>query len=284
MGSAAERLRLASSARDARSGKFWAGVLAEYVGTMMFLLIAMGSIILQGNTAEDIHIALGVGLALAASIWVTGAASGGHLNPAVSFAMLLMRKISLLKFVTYALMQCFGAITGVAILRGVTPAARFGTFGTTVVNEMGGVTIGQGFGTEIMITFMLVLTVFACCDGDRTDLKGSAPLAIGLSVTIGHLFALHLTGASMNPARSLGSSAISGVWTHHWVYWVAPMIGAVVAGVLYDLLFAVDASPKKAADWFIKPDYTGKAERPQDPYKADGADEKDGKMQFDSEM
>jgi aquaporin-4 len=190
MGSAAEKLRLTSSGRDAKTGKFWAGVFAEYIGTMMFLLVAIGSILFQGDTAEDIHIALGVGLSLATSIWVTGAASGGHLNPAVSFAMLLMRKISLLKFFTYVLMQCFGAITGVAILRGVTPTGRYGTFGTTTVNEAQGVSLAQGLGTEVMITFMLVLTVFASCDGDRSDLKGSAPLSIGLAVSVGHLFAV----------------------------------------------------------------------------------------------
>ncbi|XP_064640410.1 aquaporin-5-like [Lineus longissimus] len=283
MGSAVEKLRIASSIKDAKTGKFWAGVFAEYIGMMMFLLIGIGSILFMGESSSGLHIALGVGLALATSIWITGNVSGGHLNPAVSFAMLLMRKISLLKFLMYVVMQCFGAATGVAILRGLTPSAHYGTFGTTTINEERGVTVGQGFGTEVMITFMLVLTVFACCDGKRMDLKGSAPLAIGLSVVIGHLFALHSTGASMNPARSLGSSAISGIWTHHWVYWVGPFLGAAVAGLLYDMLFAADATPQKTAAWFAKLDYPGEAAKLDTDDPQDVA-ENGGKMRYDSQM
>ena len=84
--------------------------------------------------------------------------------------------------------QCAGAISGAAILLGLTPGELRGSLGLTTLN--GAVTVEQGFGIEFLITFVLVLTVFACCDGKRTDNNGSAPLTIGFSVTLCHLFAV----------------------------------------------------------------------------------------------
>ncbi|XP_043546996.1 aquaporin-1-like [Chiloscyllium plagiosum] len=97
-----------------------------------------------------------------------------------------------------------------------------------------GVTPAQGLGVEIIITFQLVLCVFATTDKRRKDLSGSGPLAIGLSVAIGHLMAIGFTGCGMNPARSFGPAVITGNFKDHWVYWVGPIIGGVTAAFVYD--------------------------------------------------
>nr|KAF6319160.1 aquaporin 1 (Colton blood group) [Myotis myotis] len=105
-----------------------------------------------------------------------------------------------------------------------------------------GVNAGQGLGIEIIATLQLVLCVLATTDRRRRDLGGSAPLAIGLSVALGHLLAIDYTGCSINPARSFGSSVISNNFKDHWVFWVGPFIGAALAVLIYDFILAPRSS------------------------------------------
>ncbi|CAJ0927093.1 unnamed protein product [Ranitomeya imitator] len=105
-----------------------------------------------------------------------------------------------------------------------------------------GVTAGQGLGVEIMVTFQLVLCVVAVTDRRRRDISGSVPLAIGLSVALGHLIAIDYTGCGMNPARSFGSAVIAKNFQYHWIFslffWVGPMIGGAAAAIIYDFILA----------------------------------------------
>merc|ERR1712192_35904 len=110
-----------------------------------------------------------------------------------------------------------------------------------------------GFGIEFVITFVLVMVVFgaAADENNAASVKGSLPLAIGLSITACHLFAIPLTGASMNPARTLGSNANAGKWEDIWVYLLAPSLGGLVAGLLYQGVFAASSPSGDDSDIFV---------------------------------
>uniref|UniRef100_A0A2K5SEQ9 Aquaporin-1 n=1 Tax=Cebus imitator TaxID=2715852 RepID=A0A2K5SEQ9_CEBIM len=105
-----------------------------------------------------------------------------------------------------------------------------------------GVNSGQGLGIEIIGTLQLVLCVLATTDRRRRDLGGSAPLAIGLSVALGHLLAIDYTGCGINPARSFGSAVITHNFSNHWIFWVGPFIGGALAVLIYDFILAPRSS------------------------------------------
>uniref|UniRef100_UPI000D2FAE0C aquaporin-4 n=1 Tax=Maylandia zebra TaxID=106582 RepID=UPI000D2FAE0C len=202
--------------------EFWRCVAAEFSAMLIFVLLGLGSTINWGT--EDPHppdlvlISLCFGLTIATMVRCFSHISGAHINPAVTVAMVVTRKLSLAKAVFYLLAQCVGATVGAAVLYGITPAAVRGGMGVTEVNDS--ISVGTALVVELFITFQLIFTIFATCDHKRKDLKGSSALAIGLSVCVGHLFAIPFTGASMNPARSFGPAMVTWSWENHWVYWV----------------------------------------------------------------
>lgn len=214
---------MATSIDDLKSSYFWRAVVAEALGTLLLVFIGCGSClswedpnrIPQSDYNPIVQIAFCFGISVATIVWGIGHVSGGNINPAVTCALLVTRKISLAKAVFYIAAQSCGAILGALILKTVTPSQRWGSLGNTLINkEMNN---GGAFGVEFMVTFVLVFTVFACLDDKRNDLKGSAPLTIGLSVTMCHLFAIPMTGSSMNSARSLGPAVAMDIWENHWV-------------------------------------------------------------------
>lgn len=216
-------------------------MIAEYIGTAVIVLIGCGSCI---NWTSDtnprgeatmVQVAIGFGITVATMAQALGHVSGAHLNPAVTLGMLFVGRVSILRSFFYVCSQLIGGITGAALLRAVTPEVRHGALGGTGLAE--GVTPLMGLGVEVSITFILVLTVFAVCDGNRLDVQGSAPLAIGLSVTTCHVFAVRYTGASMNVARSFGPAVMSGMFDDHWVFWLGPILGGIIAAVVYENVF-----------------------------------------------
>ncbi|XP_062849485.1 aquaporin-4-like [Trichomycterus rosablanca] len=241
---------------------FWRAVSGEFVATLIFVLISLGSTINWASGTEKpppadlVLISLCFGLSIATLVQCFGHISGGHINPAVTTAMLVTRKLSLAKAVFYLLAQCLGAIAGAGILFLVTPSAFRGSLGVTTVNQH--ISVGHALVIELLITFELVFTVFATCDHKRNDLKGSASLAIGIAVVIGHLFAIPYTGASMNPARSFGPAVIMMSWENHWVYWVGPVLGGILAAAMYEYLYCPDPEQKTCCkETFVK-DSSGK--------------------------
>lgn len=188
---------------DLTSPNLWRAVAAEMLGTIFLVFLGCGSHTLQLGqmavtngtqitTAEPsvVQIALTFGLAVGTMVWCIAHISGGHVNPAVTIAALITRRVSVVRAFFYLLAQLLGAMIGAGILLGLTPESQQGMLG---VNRLrGSVTDAQGFGVELLITFVVVLTVLASLDEKRTDLHGSAPLTIGLAVALGHLFAVSM--------------------------------------------------------------------------------------------
>ncbi|XP_063057061.1 aquaporin-4-like isoform X2 [Engraulis encrasicolus] len=259
------RCSCASSAMAAFRGvwtqQFWRAVFGELLAMTLFVLLSLGSTIGWGSPTNAttsssgesstpaphppdlVLISLCFGLAIATLVQCFGHISGAHINPAVTIAMVALRKMSLAKAVFYVVAQCLGAMIGAGILYAVTPTAVRGGLGVTKVNPS--MSVGSGLLVELLITFQLLFTICATCDPKREDLKGSAALAIGLSVCTGHLFAIPYTGASMNPARSFGPAVVTSCWENHWVYWVGPVLGGLLAGSMYEYLLCPDSKLKQ---------------------------------------
>lgn len=212
--------------------KLWKELLAEFVGTFFLLFLGLFSCI--GGSVE--RIAFAFGLAVASMAQCLGHISGCHINPAITLGFLVVGDISILKGLFFIIMQCLGAVAGAGIV--------YVSLMDTVMGNNLGVTSpaanlhpAQAILIETLITFVLVFVVKAVSDSDRTDILGSVPLAVGLSITAGHMCAVPLTGASMNPARSFGPAVVQNSWTNHWIYWIGPNLGGIFAGLLYRFCF-----------------------------------------------
>ncbi|CAB3237287.1 unnamed protein product [Arctia plantaginis] len=210
-------------------------LLAEFIGNLLLNLFGCGACvnISQGaNAAPNIVlIALAFGLAVYAAVSAIGHISGGHINPAVTLGLASTGKVKPVRAVLYIIAQCAGAAAGSGLLKALTPERAAGKLGVTGLGT--DVTPLQGFGIEFFLGFVLIFVVCGVCDGNKPDHKSTAPLAIGLTVTLGHLLAVDYTGSAMNPARSFGSALVANEWADHWVYWAGPIAGGVAAALLY---------------------------------------------------
>merc|ERR1719158_2358501 len=195
---------------------------------------------MNGGGANIVRYSLTFGFTVATMAQCIGHVSGCHINPAVTVGLFVGRKIGLIASILYIIFQCIGALIGAALLLAVSPANREALHGSSIpgVTQFSpGLNAGQAFLIEFVITFVLVLTVYAAAADDGNEVKGSSPLAIGLAIAIGHLFAGPYTGPSMNPARSFGPALVAGLWDDHWVYWLGPIAGGIVAAITYQGLF-----------------------------------------------
>jgi len=217
-------------------------LLAEMIGTMVLVFFSCGSAEndagMANNGANIVRFSLTFGFTVATMAQCIGHVSGCHINPAVTLGLFVGRKIGLIASVLYIIFQCIGALIGAALLLAISPDNRVGDPIPGITGFRGaGLNAGQAFLIEFVITFVLVLTVYAAAADDGNEVKGSAPLAIGLAIAIAHLFAGPLTGPSMNPARSFGPAIVGGNTADLWVYWIGPICGGVVGAITYLLAF-----------------------------------------------
>lgn len=177
---------------------------AEFIGTLFLVFVGCGSCI--GGWDElykpsVVQISLAFGISVATMVQCIGHISGGHINPAVTCGMVMAGRCSVIRALTYIAAQLSGAMAGSGLLWAVTPSDLRGDLGLTVVSKH--LTTSQGFAIEFLITFVLVMTVFTATDSNRLDVKGSVPLAIGLSVAACHLFAVSYHVLMFDPRIAL---------------------------------------------------------------------------------
>ncbi len=212
-------------------------LVAEFIGTFALIFIGVGAIAsnsISGGQSGLVGIALAHGIILATLISATAAISGGHLNPAVTLGLFAAKKINLTNTIGYVIAQCAGAIAAAALITIAIPhdvltAVNFGipALGANITPTMGLI-------TEIILTFFLVFVVYGTAVSKHAPKVGG--LFIGLTVTADILMGGPITGAAMNPARYLGPALVGGNLTNLWLYWVGPVIGGVLAGMLYSKL------------------------------------------------
>jgi MIP family channel proteins len=227
-----------------------AGV-AEAVATFTLTFIGAGAIIHnQAAGGGLVAIALAHGLALSMAVFATGHISGGHVNPAVTAAMLVTGRIKANDAVVYLISQVAGAVIAALCLKGLFPAgdvesAKLGaTLGKPEIMEALGP--GKILIIEAFLTFLLVTTIFGVAVDPRGP-KNVYGFAIGLTVGFDILAAGAITGASMNPARSFGPALIGGHWDIHWVYWAGPILGGCAAALLYQQVLLPSAEKSAQA-------------------------------------
>ena len=198
---------------------------AEFVGTFALIFIGAGALAI--GQANLVGVALAHGLVIVAFAYAYGHISGTHINPAVTLGLLIAGEIEFVVAIGYWIVQFLGGILGAIVLNAVLPDA--GDLGVTILGE--GVGVGQGLVVEIVLTFFLVNTIFnTAVSGKAGNFAG---LAIGLTLVLCILMGGPLTRASLNPARTLGPAVVSGNYTDIWLYFVGPLVGAILAALLY---------------------------------------------------
>jgi aquaporin TIP len=209
-------------------------IVAEFVGTFALVFVG-GATIMNGYIAKSsvplIDIALAYGLIMALLVTATLRFSG-HLNPAVTVGVAVAGRLSPSVAVVYVASQCAGGVFAALALKALFPAAaaqaaRLG--GQWVAPD---VTTGAAVALEAVATFLLVFVFFGTVVDPRGPRVGG--FAVGLTVTADILAIGPLTGASMNPARSFGPALVSGNFEGHMIYWIGPILGGIVAGLLYE--------------------------------------------------
>ena len=211
--------------------------VAEFIGTFTLIFIGGGAGAISGN--DIVAVALANGLAIGIMVSNFGHISGGLFNPAITLGFLSTRRITPRLAVVYWVAQFGGAVIAAGILRWLIHKPKF----DGAIPSVHLIGAGRGFVLEAIMTFFLVVAVFATAVDPRGAFKSIAGLAIGLTISIDVLFGGPLTGAAMNPARAFGPELIGSFWGSAWIYYVGPALGAVVAAVGYDWLYLRPLAP-----------------------------------------
>ena len=220
--------------------------VCEFIGTAVLVLFGCGSAAIAGGALGTLGIALAFGLSIVAMAYVIGNVSGCHINPAVSLAMLISKKMSVKDFICYVVAQVIGAIAGIGLLYAIMKscgfdiatqglgANGFGDASAVNINMWGAILV------EVILTFVFIYTIL----GVTSDEKKSsvAGIVIGLTLAFVHIMGIPLTGTSVNPARSLAPAIFLGgeALKQVWVFIVAPFVGSALAAIVYKFLNKVE--------------------------------------------
>lgn len=214
----------------------WQKYIAEMLGTFAFIFIATGAALANWQTSSlgTIGVALTTGMMLAAMIYSLFHISGAHFNPAITVSLWATGHIKTFIAIGYIVAQAVGSVIAAIFLK-IIFANMSPQFYLGDVMVGAGVTPGMAIFVEAVLTFFLVWTVF----GTLVDKKANhafGGLAVGLVLMASIMVAAHITGGALNPARSFGPALLTSHWTNHYVYWVGPIVGGLVAAFIYRLL------------------------------------------------
>ena len=219
---------------------------AEFLGTFWLVLGGCGAAVLAagipGVGIGYMGVAFAFGLTVLTMVYAIGPISGCHLNPAVSFGLWAGRRFPAAELAPYIIAQVLGAIAGAGVLYliasggpGFALSDGFASNGYGA-HSPGGYALAACLITEVVMTFMFLMIILGATD--KRAPQGFAPIAIGLGLTLIHLISIPVTNTSVNPARSTGPALLVGDWAtaQLWMFWVAPILGAVIAGFVYRFL------------------------------------------------
>jgi aquaporin Z len=229
---------------------------AEFIGTFWLVLGGCGSAVLAAAFPHlgigFAGVALAFGLTVLTMVYAIGPISGAHLNPAVSIGLYVARRFPASDLVPYIVAQVLGAIAGAGVLyviaSGATGFSLSGGFAANGYGEHspGGYSLVAALVCELVMTFMFLMIILGATD--KRAPAGFAGIAIGLALTLIHLISIPVTNTSVNPARSTGPALFVGGWAlaQLWLFWLAPIAGAILAGFIYPLVAQPEASTATA--------------------------------------
>jgi aquaporin Z len=219
---------------------------AEFIGTLWLVLGGCGTAVLAGSAAGNTGISLAFGLTVLTGAYALGHISGAHFNPAVTFGLWAGKRFPANEILPYVIAQVLGAIAGAGILYLVASGkAGFGLGAGFASNGFADHSPGkygplECFIAEVVLTFFFLIVILGATHGKAP--KGFAPLAIGLALTLIHLISIPVTNTSVNPARSTGPALFVAIYSDPWpvkqlwLFWIAPILGALLAGFFYSWL------------------------------------------------
>ncbi len=234
--------RTKSAMADATVGKRYA---AEFIGTFVLVFMGCGSAVFSSLmgiplTTALVGISLAFGLSVLVLFYAIGSISGCHINPAVTVSMLISRKITVRDSATYIIAQVAGATAGAGMVYAVALGNPYYSLVMDGLGQNGfaeaspgGFDLASAFAAEIALTFLFILVILGSTSEKAP--KGFAGISIGMSLVLIHIVGIPITGTSVNPARSLGPAVFVGgtALTQLWLFWVAPLIGAVLGTLVW---------------------------------------------------
>jgi MIP family channel proteins len=216
--------------------------VAEFLGTFALVFFGAGAICadryLQSSGGIGVlGIALASGLAMAIMVSALGHISGGHFNPAISIGFWVTKRIGTMEVFLYWAAQILGGIAAAFLLKAVIPQETWRAVALGTPELVRDFPTWSAIVLEAVTSFFLVLVFFATSVDDRGAFRSIAGFGIGLTITLGILVIAPFTGAAMNPARAFGPALASTHWTNQGIYWIGPLAGGFLAGLLYDALY-----------------------------------------------